>query len=259
MPGLTPSSPPNASATVRGLVSTLAQTFAGVKTFLARIVATLGITSGAARLDLRSDLGAGASDVCSVVGSTVADGSVNAAARLFSVRTGLGGTEVEKIWIDKQGDFRAGALTFGLFRGASASLGFVSVDDSVGAQMRFGAIRWVLDNGSATLTDTAVLGNLVRFEQNGRQSHLGTDSTGTPGAATINRPTGKSAIAAGASSVVITNSLVTSASRVLITQHARDATCKELIAVPAAGSFTVSGTANATAALPFSWEISNII
>jgi hypothetical protein len=392
MPGLTPSSPPNASATVRGLVSTLAQTFAGAKTFLARAVFQLGITAGLARLDLRSDLGAGASDVCNVVGSTVADasvnatadlwsartgiggtevtharlvkgamivdesvafgrflsdrpgvsqgqvghrialaelglynlngagalalnlgtgssrasgsftaggnlnstagvfaagagmsvdvrgtlgagasdvvskvgttladGSVNALAKLFSVRTGLGGTEVEKIWIDKQGDFRAGAPTFGLFRGASASLGFVSVDDSIGAQMRFGAIRWVLDNGSATLTDQAVLGNLVRFEINGRQSHLGTDSTGTPGAATINRPTGKSAIAAGASSVVITNSLVTAASRVIITPHARDATCKEIIAVPAAGSFTVSGTANATAALPFSWEISNII
>ena len=36
----------------------------------------------------------------------------------------------------------------------------------------------------------------------------GTDSTGSPGAATINKPAGKSAIAAGASSVTITNSQV---------------------------------------------------
>lgn len=259
MPGLTPSSPPNASDTRRGLVSTVAQTFAGAKTFLARIVATLGITAGANRLDLRSDLGAGASDVCSVVGSTVADASVNAAAKLFSVRTGLSGTEVEKVWFDKQGDLRAASSSLGRFRGASATLGFLAVDDSLGAQMQFGTVRWVVDSSNVTLTDTATFGNVFRVGLQGLVSQRGTDSTGTPGAATIDRPTGKSAIAAGASSVVITNSLVTAASRVLITPHARDATCKELIAVPAAGSFTVSGTANATATLPFSWEVSTIL
>lgn len=140
-------------------------------------------------------LGNGATDVLLKAGAYIADGSVNAAARLLSLRTGLGGTEVEK----------------------------------------------------------------AAFTAAGRLDQSGTDSSGTPGVATINKPTGKSAIAAGASSVVITNSLVTAASSVIITPHARDTTCKELIAVPAAGSFTVSGTANATAALSFSWRVSNLI
>jgi hypothetical protein len=258
MPGLTPSSPPNASATVRGLVSTLAQTFAGVKTFLARAVFQLGITSGAARLDLRSDLGAGAADVCSVVGSTQPDGSVNAATRLFSVRTGLGETEVEKVWFDKQGDFRAASSSLGRIRGASASLGFVAVDDSLGAQMQFNALRWVVDSANATLTDTAVVGNIIRFGSNGAMSQRGTDSSGTPGAATIDRPTGISAIASGATSVTITNSLVAANSRVLVTWHADHGAARWWV-TRAAGSFTVTLSAAATANAAFSWEVSSLL
>jgi hypothetical protein len=93
----------------------------------------------------------------------------------------------------------------------------------------------------------------------GRLDQLGTDLSGTPGAATINKPVGKVAIAAGASSVVVTNSLVTAASIILFSPHARDATCKELVVTPAAGSFTISGSANATANLPLSFEVKGIL
>jgi len=250
MPASNPSPPPDASGTVRGLVSLVAQTFAGVKTFLARAVFQLGITSGAARLDLRSDLGAGASDVCSVAGSTVADASVNNAASLLAVRTGIGGTEADNFRVIKRG----------IVIGNGASSIFLSTVEG----------SYILDTGNiraATLNSTAYLGcsvgGVFRFYADGgnfgRIDQSGTDSTGTPGAATINKPIGKSAIALGAASVVITNSLVSAASHVVITPHARDATCKELIVVPAAGSFTVSGSANATAALPFSWEVKGML
>lgn len=82
-----------------------------------------------------------------------------------------------------------------------------------------------------------------------------TDSSGTPGAATINQACGRSAIAAGASSAVITNSLVTAASHIFISPGARDATGLLPIAVPAAGSFTLSTTANCTAALTIDWFV----
>jgi len=250
MPGLTPSSPINASNTVRGLVSLVAQTFAGVKTFLARAVFSLGITSGAARLDLRSDLGASASDVCSVAGSTAVDASVNGAASLFAVRTGIGGTEADNFRVIKRG----------IVIGNGASSIFLSTVEG----------SYILDTGnlrSASVQTTAyfyvTLGGVGYFFVDrstfGRIDQYGTNSTGTPGPVTINRPIGKSAIAVGAASVVITNSLVSAASHVVITPHARDATCKELIAVPAAGSFTVSGSANATAALPFSWEVKGLL
>jgi hypothetical protein len=259
MPSLTPSAPPDASDTQRGLVSFAAQTLQGVKTFLARAVMTLGITSGANRLDLRSDLGASASDVCSVVGSTASDGSVNANAKLISFRTGIGATEIEKLWIDKLGDIRAAGLNLGRFRGSSASLGFLSVDDSVGLTLAFNAVRVVVDSGNVTIVDQVTLGNLFRFSISGAQSLRGTDSTSTPGNVTIDKPSGKSAIAAGASTVRVTNSLVASGSRVLVTPHARDATCKELVAIPGPGFFDVSGTASATSAVPFSWEVSNLL
>jgi len=76
------------------------------------------------------------------------------------------------------------------------------------------------------------------------------DSSGTPGAATINSARGRCAIAAAASSVVITNSYVTASSVVLavIDQAAADATLLEVVRVtPAAGSFTIYGNAAATA------------
>jgi hypothetical protein len=224
--------------------------------------------ANAVGVQLFGQTGAGASDVATKVGTSVADGTVNAGAKLLSVRTGVGGTEVERAF------FQKGGLTFW---GASSNAikwdnGTPGVSWQIEAAPGTGSLRF--GNNTSTYFglrfsdgyavsefgyEFSVGATVYLKTRLGALDQWGTDSTGTPGAATINKPTGKSAIAIGASSVVITNSLVTAASRVIITQHARDATCKELIAVPAAGSFTVSGTANATAALPFSWQVSNIL
>lgn len=93
-----------------------------------------------------------------------------------------------------------------------------------------------------------------------------TDSTASPGAATINKPQGRSAVASGASTVVITNSLVTAASRIwtqyrgVVATGLVDATALAITLVTStAGSFTVTVTANVTAAsgLAFDWGIYN--
>jgi len=83
------------------------------------------------------------------------------------------------------------------------------------------------------------------------------DSTGTPGAATINVPIGKSAIAAAASSVVITNSQCIAGTKVFITPLDIDATLVQYMAVATAGSFTVTGNAAATATWKFDWFLVN--
>lgn len=75
---LLPSPPPDATTALRGLVNTLAQSFEGQKTFRLATAA-----SGERAL---------------TVGTSVADASVNEAFRLFSARTGIGGTEKE--WFD---------------------------------------------------------------------------------------------------------------------------------------------------------------
>lgn len=175
MPGLTPSSPPNASGTVRGLVSTVAQTFAGVKTFLARAVFSLGITSGAARLDLRSDLGAGASDVCSVVGSTVADASVNTSAKLWSARSGLGSTEIEKAWVADRGMYLENILEVG---GRS---GVAFMDQNVVLTMNSSTKQWLFNgyNGG---------GHVMSLTRLGRFALAGAIASNTQGATAIFRP-----------------------------------------------------------------------
>lgn len=255
-----------ATALVSGLVSTAAQSFAGVKTFAALLIASAGIQVSA----LFNTNGSGASDVCVKVGTSEVDASVNSGAKLLSVRTGVSGTEVEKAYIRKSGSAVLGPFavgdfsddgasgTPGLFKFTATSFGIASNGGGVyllfSTSTGLGSFSHAVASGGVDVsTGTAIM------QRNGRIDQRGVDNSGTPGNSTADRPIGKNAIAVGASSVVITNSLVTASSHIVITPHARDATCKELIAVPAAGSFTVSGTANATAALPFSWRVATIL
>ena len=85
-----------------------------------------------------------------------------------------------------------------------------------------------------------------------------TNLSDTPGAATINKPSGKVAIALGAASVVVTNSLVTTSSTVLCQLQTTDATLLYIKSViPAAGSFTITGNAVSTAAVTVAFFVLN--
>lgn len=194
---------------------------------------------------ISSPLGAGASDVAVKIGSTVADGAVNAAAVLAEFLAGINGTEVVSLTVLKSGKLVGGAASLQLSTAAGAILMYST------ASLALSSTIVIAGSGAGNIQSWTALNGLIGI--------LGTDSSGSPGNAAISRPSGKSAIALGASSVVITNTLVSVTSRVMITPQSRDATCKELIAVPGAGSFTVSGSANATAAVVFAWEVTDII
>lgn len=103
-----------ASELVAGVVSLGAQTFAGAKTFTSAIIASAGVQLSA----LWNTNGTGASDVGVKVGVSTADGSANAAAKLLLVCTGIGGTEVEKFYVRKDGGV---VLAAGADLGASFS------------------------------------------------------------------------------------------------------------------------------------------
>lgn len=90
-----------ADGAISGLLSGIAQTIAGVKTFTALLVASAGIQVAS----LFNTNGTGASDVVVKVGTSTADGSVNANATLLSARTGVGGTEIEYFRVRKGGVF----------------------------------------------------------------------------------------------------------------------------------------------------------
>jgi hypothetical protein len=70
---------------------------------------------------------------------------------------------------------------------------------------------------------------------------------GTTGAQTINKNAGSVNFAAAASSLVVTNSLVTANSIIIATVASNDAAMKSVQAVAAAGSFTLYANAAATA------------
>lgn len=85
-----------------------------------------------------------------------------------------------------------------------------------------------------------------------------TDSSATPGNVTNNSPRGKAAFAAAGTAVVVTNSLVAATSTVLCVLETADATLTQILrATPAAGSFTVTGNAAATATTTFSFLVVN--
>jgi hypothetical protein len=89
---------------------------------------------------------------------------------------------------------------------------------------------------------------------------LATTSAGpvTTGAVTTSKTSGRVAIAAGSSSVVVTNPNVDANSKIwaVINQAAADGTLLRVERiVPAAGSFTIFGTANATATTTIDWAL----
>lgn len=69
---------------------------------------------------------------------------------------------------------------------------------------------------------------------------------GTTGAQTINKPSGTVNFATAASTLVVTNSLVTTNSIVLCVVRSNDATAVLKNVIPASGSFTITLNAAAT-------------
>lgn len=80
---------------------------------------------------------------------------------------------------------------------------------------------------------------------------------GTTGARTINKTTGTVNFAAAATSLVVTNSLVTTSSIIIATVGTNDTTMKSVQVVAGAGSFTIYASAAATAETRVNFLITN--
>jgi hypothetical protein len=117
---------------------------------------------------------------------------------------------------------------------------------TAGAQI----MGWYQDNGSTQVAAVDQAGRFLNVSPG--------NSTGAPGAATLNTPSGRSAIAAAASSCVITNSLVSATTIVLVVLMTNDGTALLKNVVPGAGSFTVTLNAAATGNTNFGWVLWNV-
>lgn len=99
----------------------------------------------------------------------------------------------------------------------------------------------------------------LRVKPSGKFVVPDTDSSGTPGNATANTPSGKAAFAAVATTVVISNTLVTANSRIFVQLRTRDASGTDpVVTAQTAGvSFTVTVAAATTGITAFDWWIVN--
>lgn len=149
---------------------------------------------------------------------------------------------VEKAFVGKDGDFvNTGTGGFGLGGNTGASQGLSN--SGANTVLRAGGDAFTVEIGSPSgmvFAKATQTGLDLSANNNAKIKFAATDSSGTPGAATINKPSGQVAVASGASSVVVTNSLVSSTSVVLcVLQDATDALYIRSV-VPGAGTFTIT-------------------
>jgi hypothetical protein len=93
----------------------------------------------------------------------------------------------------------------------------------------------------------------------GKTHQIGSDSSGTPGNTTTNRPSGRSAIANGSTTCVITNTYVTATTTRIVLTWEGDHGAARWWVTPANGSFTVTLSSAAAADTNFTWEIKGIL
>ena len=107
----------------------------------------------------------------------------------------------------------------------------------------------------ATITGGVISGTTITGVAN--FGTVSADSSGTPGNQTANTPSGRCSIAAAGTTVTVTNSFVTAASRIFAEVGTNDTTALIKNVVPGSGSFVVTLNAAATATTNINWFVVN--
>jgi hypothetical protein len=111
--------------------------------------------------------------------------------------------------------------------------------------------------GNASVTALRVPGASFVASTTDLQLSKTSTAAATTGAQTISKPAGSVNFAAAATSLVVTNALVTANSIIIATVNTNDATMKTVLAVAGAGSFTLHANAAATAETRVSFLVIN--
>ena len=250
----------SAAATIANLVgqNVVANTYTATSTTADNYTANAG--SGidafqAATNGARIHFGAGASDYASSDGTTITFAApitvTGAISSNNNISAGAGSTVSGGAW--------SGSTVYSVVNTAMTIGGWIA--DGAGAiaiTMKArtaltiaGAqiIAWYKDDGTT---------KVAAITKDGAYNPDFTDDSATAGNRTVNKPAGLNAIAALAATCVITNSVVKATSIVLCVLQEADATATTILrVVPAAGSFTLTVNAAATADTTFGWIVFN--
>ncbi len=225
--------------------------------------------------------------------SNVTNTASNAASLLFDLQVG----SVSRFSVNQAGNFAVHTGGINLFQNATndatfsgsiraskTSTGIVSFGSSAGQQLSLSEATGTSDlisvNSSVRLGDPAGAGNGTAlvisdstknffFQSTTNAGILDTTgvsniklqrtitTAGTTGNQTINLPNGSVNIAAGQSSIVITNSTVGTSSLIIATANTADATCAVKNAVATSTHITITMTATCTAETRVAFWVTN--
>jgi hypothetical protein len=176
------------------------------------------------------------------------------AGTYYTISSGFGGT----------GSNRPILLSAGAVSSTNTNQFWLFTNGDIGVNVSSSTARLdVRSAGNQSTTDIANFENsdgadILRIRSDGKNTYRATNTaTGTTGAQTINRPSGTVNFAAGATSLVVTNSLCTTSSIVLPVMRTNDATALIDSVVPGNGSFTINLTAAAAAEISVGFFIIN--
>jgi hypothetical protein len=183
----------------------------------------------------------GAVNAYGVVNGTI-QSDVTASAHLN--RTALN-TQAAAFTLPLAAHYTAAQGTIGAGSTVTAQAGFLANASLIGATSNYG-FRGSLPAG-ANRYNCYMDGTAPNYYGGDMQFDKTVTPAGTTGARTISKNAGTVNFAAGATALVVTNTLVTVNSILVATVAANDATMKSVQAVVAAGSFTLYANAAATA------------
>jgi hypothetical protein len=162
------------------------------------------------------------------------------------------------------GEFRVGNSTtvenYLHVDGANARIKLATRDARIGDTEGFGNGTQI--NVSDTANSISYSGSSTNLTlSEGSVSYYLTNRTntagGTTGAQSINKPYGSVNFAAGAQSLVVTNSKSDANSIIFLTAQTNDATCRDFSVTRAAGSFTINANQACTAETRVGFQVSN--
>ncbi len=157
-----------------------------------------------------------------------------------------------------QDDGYANALGWGNPAASPATAGLTFTSNDAILRSGTSTLYFQVNAGSTADMRLSATGLSLALIDSQKITFAATDSSGTPGNATVNKPSGQAAIDAAAAAVTISNTTVTATSIVHAVLQATDATCTSIKSVvPGANTFTINANAACTGATKVGWTVFN--